>query len=46
VVARTDTVATAWSCRTFFIVNPTPAIRHRAEAFAGRWRAHKLRLQG
>lgn len=38
--------ATAWACRTFFVVNPTPAIRARAEGFADRWRAHKVRLHG
>jgi hypothetical protein len=38
--------ATAWSCRTFFVVNPTSAIRQRAEAFAARWATHRVHLHG
>lgn len=44
-----DTIAvraTAWSCRTFFIVNPTEEIQARAEAFAARWARHKVRMDG
>ncbi len=36
--------ANAYSCRTFFIVNPSQAIRDRAEAFCNRWHGHRVRL--
>lgn len=36
--------ATAYSCRTFFILNPDATIRRRVEAFCHRWRDHKVRL--
>jgi len=34
----------AWSCRTFFIVNPSLAIAERAREFCARWARHKVRL--
>lgn len=36
--------ATAYSCRTFFIVNPTDDIVDRASDFCERWKDHKVRL--
>jgi hypothetical protein len=36
--------ANAYSCRTFFIINPTPALYQRARRFCERWRHHKVRL--
>lgn len=36
--------ANAYSCRTFFVVNPTATIRDRAERFCHDWRDHKVRL--
>lgn len=36
--------ASAYSCRTFFIVNPTAAVMDRAEAFCVRWTGHGVRL--
>jgi hypothetical protein len=36
--------ANAYSCRTFFVVNPSPKVRERAEAFCARWHGHKVRL--
>lgn len=42
-----DTIAVranAFSCRTFFIVNPTPDIRSRAESFCDRWADHRVFL--
>lgn len=35
---------TAWSCRTFFILNPSAEIRRRTEQFCERWALHKVRL--
>lgn len=32
----------AGSCRTFFIINPTPDIRSRAEHFCDRWKKHRV----
>ncbi|MDQ3482748.1 MAG: hypothetical protein M3448_05015 [Pseudomonadota bacterium] len=34
--------ANACSCRTFFIVNPTPTIVKRAQAFCDQWAPHKV----
>lgn len=36
--------ANAYSCRTFLILNPTPQLAQRAEAFCARWSDHKVRL--
>lgn len=36
--------ANAFSCRTFFILNPTEEVRIRAEAFCRRWHGHRVRL--
>jgi len=36
--------ANAYSCRTFFIVNPTQAVFDRARGFCDRWSHHKVRL--
>lgn len=36
--------ATAFACRTFFIVNPTEEIRARAESFCHRWSEAKVRF--
>lgn len=36
--------ATAFSCRTFFIVNPDEETQRRAEEFCARWAAAKVRL--
>jgi hypothetical protein len=36
--------ANAFSCRTFFIINPAEPIRARAEMFCDIWRDHKVRL--
>jgi hypothetical protein len=34
----------AYSCRTFFVINPSPVVAARAEAFCHRWRNAKVRL--
>jgi hypothetical protein len=36
--------ATAYSCRTFFIVNPDAEIVERTKEFCRRWANHKVRL--
>jgi len=36
--------ANSFSCRTFFIVNPAPAVEERAEAFSLRWSEARVRL--
>lgn len=36
--------ATAYSPRTFFVLNPTPVIESRVQAFCHRWRSMKVRL--
>ena len=36
--------ATAFSCRTFFILNPDEAIMSRASSFCDRWAEHRVRL--
>lgn len=36
--------ATAYSCRTFFIVNPDAEIVERTQEFCRRWANHKVRL--
>lgn len=36
--------ATAYSCRTFFIVNPDAEIVERTQEFCKRWANHKVRL--
>lgn len=36
--------ANAFSCRTFFILNPTPEIVLRARVFCKRWKDHKVSL--
>lgn len=36
--------ASAFSCRTFFILNPTDATRQRAAQFAARWSKHKIQF--
>lgn len=36
--------ANAYSCRTFFLVNPTKLLVERARAFCATWRDHKVRL--
>lgn len=36
--------ATAYSCRTFFIVNPDAEIVERTQEFCRRWENHKVRL--
>lgn len=36
--------ANAYSCRTFFILNPDPVIRERAESFCEGWASHNVRL--
>lgn len=36
--------ANAYSCRTFFIVNPDDELITRAEEFCSRWSSHKIRL--
>ncbi|MFN4211231.1 MAG: hypothetical protein ACK4G5_11730, partial [Devosia sp.] len=38
--------ATAYSCRTFFILNPNTQIKERAAAFCETWRDHKVRMHG
>ena len=38
--------ATAFSCRTFFLVNPDPLTRERAMAFCRNWASAKVRLHG
>ncbi len=37
--------ANAYSCRTFFILNPTPALAERVRGFCEGWSHHKVRLQ-
>lgn len=37
--------ANAWSCRTFFVVNPDAEMRVRAEAFCKDWSRHNVLLQ-
>lgn len=42
-----DTIAVranAYSCRTFFIANPTSVLAERAARFCALWSAHKVRL--
>lgn len=36
--------ANAYSCRTFFIVNPDPVLVNRAASFCDRWADHNVRL--
>ncbi|MEH6790811.1 hypothetical protein [Parasphingorhabdus sp.] len=36
--------ANAYSCRTFFILNPSNQIERRAEDFAARWAEHRVSL--
>ncbi|WP_376704198.1 hypothetical protein RQ479_04110 [Mesorhizobium sp. ISC25] len=36
--------ATAYSCRSFFVVNPDTEIVERTRAFCDRWKNHKVRL--
>ena len=36
--------ANAYSCRTFFIVNPDEELTARTEDFCTRWSGHKVRL--
>ncbi len=36
--------ATAYSCRTFFVVNPDTEIVERTRSFCERWKDHKVRL--
>ncbi|MBZ9673479.1 hypothetical protein [Mesorhizobium sp. ES1-3] len=36
--------ATAFNCRTFFVVNPDDTIVERAKEFCGRWSGHKVRF--
>lgn len=36
--------AAAYSCRTFFIINPDDQIIERASDFCERWKDHKVRL--
>lgn len=36
--------ANAFSCRTFFIVNPDPVLVSRAASFCDRWASHKVKL--
>jgi len=36
--------ATAYSCRTFFVVNPDADIADRTRAFCEKWKDHKVRL--
>lgn len=36
--------ATAYSCRTFFIINPDVTTQQRVEAFCKRWANHSVRL--
>ena len=36
--------ASAYSCRTFFIVNPDETLAARASEFCNRWAGHKVRL--
>lgn len=38
--------ANAFSCRTFFILNPAAETAERAASFAARWSAHRVRLNG
>ncbi len=38
--------ADAYSARTFFIINPTPAIKRRAMRFCARWQDLSVNLQG
>ncbi|MBT2132705.1 hypothetical protein KK137_00025 [Croceibacterium sp. LX-88] len=36
--------ANAYSCRTFFIVNPSEAVKDRTAQFCERWSGHRVRL--
>ena len=36
----------AWSCRTFFVVNPDSRTARRTAEFCDRWSAHGVRMQG
>ncbi len=36
---------TVYSCRTFFVLNPTREIAHRVATFCKRWANHGVRLQ-
>lgn len=36
--------ATAYSCRTFFVINPDAEITERTRAFCEKWKDHKVRL--
>ncbi len=36
--------ATAYSCRTFFVINPDSEITERTRAFCEKWKDHKVRL--
>lgn len=36
--------ATAFSCRTFFLIHPDEELRKRAVVFCDRWRDHKVRI--
>jgi hypothetical protein len=38
--------ATAFSCRTFFIVNPDALIIERAKSFCEKWANHRVRFHG
>jgi len=38
--------ASAYSCRTFFIINPDNEIRTRTAEFCERWKSYKIRLHG
>ena len=37
--------ANAFSCRTFFLINPDDELRGRAEAFCARWKDYRVSLQ-
>lgn len=36
--------ATMYSCRTFFVLNPTQELQHRAQQFCQRWPENKVRV--
>ncbi|CAN7175327.1 hypothetical protein [Mesorhizobium caraganae] len=36
--------ATAYSCRTFFVINPNAEIAERTRTFCDKWKDHKVRL--
>jgi hypothetical protein len=38
--------ANAYTCRTFFIMNPDGEIRERAESFCQRWKKHRVSFVG